>query len=124
VPELDGTGLLVLTEGAVVRDTGDRSVVSGTQGSGPLWRNARGLAVDFDAGVAYVAEDDALFEVDLTWGDRRRIADGRLADGPELIDVRGLVLDRERELLFVQDGGLDAIVAVDLRTGRRVLSSR
>jgi hypothetical protein len=71
-----------------------------------------------------VATDDRLYTVELATGRRRAFSDPDRASGPRLLDLADVLVDDERDLIFVQDVAWGALFAVDLDTGLRMISSR
>ena len=135
-----GTGLLIDDGVDALYEfdltTGDRTIVTGANintgditGSGPDLILPIALAVDNTNNRAYLLDQDGNFivSVDLTSGDRTLITgtnpldDSPTGFGPDLNLPFGLEFDAEANLLFVTN--FDAIMAVDLVTGNRILIS-
>ena len=106
--------------------TGDRTVVSSsTVGTGPLLDDSYGLAVS--GGVAYVTGwhlpgGNAVVVVDLATGNRTLLSDATTGGSPYIGDHGNIVLHRGRALVSHRD--FQAILALDLQSGQRVVASR
>ena len=119
---------------AVDLTTGDREVLSdGGEGYDPdgwLSSSLWGIALDNARHRALVADNDwGVIEMDLTTGDLTYLSssgDGsypRIGNGPAFSDLTRIALDSARHRALAVDGGLQAVVAVDLNTGERTLLS-
>lgn len=105
--------------------TGARSLVDPTTvvGSGPVFEDPEGVAVDGARGLALVSDDglDAIVAVDLATGERTFLGDD---SSVTLADPEGITFDPVAGRAVVLDSTLDACVAIDLGAGARtVLSS-
>jgi hypothetical protein len=136
VLDVDLTDILnpVTTLYAVALDTGDRTViVRGAGGSGPELVDPTALAIDPANNRALVAFRDttdganivrAIMAVALDTGDRTVISTNANVDQGRLLgDPVAMVLDDTATpgRLLVLDGGLDAVLAVELDTGNRTV---
>ena len=116
--------LLVTDDGAdsvigVDLTTGNRTLVSGPNNTGPAFGIMYGIAVG--TGRAFVADSstDGIIAFDLTTGDRTLITSPSLGTGPDLTTPRDVDIDSANNRLLVVGTGADALVAVDLTTGNR-----
>jgi hypothetical protein len=117
----DGSGRLLQIDPA----TGAREVLStGDRGPGPIFGAPRGVDLHEGRDLAVVATDDRLYTVELATGRRRAFSDPDRASGPRLLDLADVLVDDERDVIFVQDVAWGALFAVDLDTGLRMISSR
>ncbi|MCG8434721.1 MAG: PKD domain-containing protein, partial [Gammaproteobacteria bacterium] len=121
---------------AVSRE-GDRSEFAhGGRGAGPSFTNPRSVVVDATGEKAYVLDDfwDAVFEVDLTTGNRTVLSDydlnndgdpdDHVGDGPGFGSPKRITLDnRNNPRALVVDYDMQAVIAVDLDTGNRTVIS-
>ncbi len=135
---LDGTSLYFLDDDAnslvrvdtatlartVVSDDDDAHNGNAVVGTGPALSRPVAVVIDSANNRAFVADrnERAIFSVDLANGNRAVISDDedalngdiQVGTGPAFGSIEGLALDSDGERLFVTDGSLNAVVAVDL----------
>lgn len=113
-------------------DTGERAVLSRSDvGQGPLFGNPWAIACDAsgDRIVMLDGADGALIAIDEQTGDRTLVSGvsgdrQRAGRGPFFWQARGLDVDWTRELAYVIDWNIAAVLVVDMVTGERVTLSR
>lgn len=110
---------------SIALGSGDRSVLSANApGSGPELEEVDGIALDGARSRVLLLNDDgrALLAVDLATGRRTTVTDADRGDGPNLRGAEVLAVDGDRAVLL--DESHRAAIAVDLRSGDRVISSK
>lgn len=115
---------------AVDLASGDRTELSGpTMGSGTGIDRVVDMVLDADNGRALIAPDGLfgpshILAVDLATGDRSIVSDNGTHPGPGLQNIRSLVLEPADDIIYVSDWRQVALLAVDARTGVRVVAAR
>jgi DNA-binding beta-propeller fold protein YncE len=108
--------------------TGSRTVVSSaTQGVGASLGGAVDLAVSPEGDRLFLVGPSRVVGVDVATGDRTLLsttAAGGPGRGPGLLHPTSVVLSPAGDVLLVTDAALNAVVAIDLSTGERVVLSR
>ena len=74
------------------------------------------------AAIAYVADGDRILSVHILDGRTKVLSSASRGSGPPLDEPVGLEWETGTGRLLVHDRGLDAVLAVDLLTGDRVLT--
>jgi DNA-binding beta-propeller fold protein YncE len=110
---------------AVDLSTGDRTVVSESWYSEYGWYDQLALDPGTDRALIIDAGREQLLTVDLSSGDLTVVSDSTKGMGPRFSMPTGVCLDRaNNRALVVDPHGIDALFAVDLATGDRVIVSR
>lgn len=107
--------------------SGNRSLISGGPsggtGSGPSIGYASGLAIKSDESKAYFINNSAVYEIDISTGDRSEIASATMGSGPDLRGTfKGLILNEDETLLYSVLGS--GIIEINIATGDRIFISR
>lgn len=118
------TGTLART---VISDDEDEHNGNAQVGTGPAFDGPKALAVDAANNRIFVADnrERSIVAVDLATGNRTVFSDNEdefngdaeVGTGPRFESIEHIALDSAGERLFVMDGGLNAIFAVDLSAG-------
>lgn len=108
--------------------TGDRELLSDTnRGTGLDFRAPYDISFGPDPSKVYVVDwiagGGVIFEVDKNTGDRMPISGNGIGSGISFDVAQALVYDRERNVFYVADSGLNAILMVDVATGDRTVLS-
>jgi DNA-binding beta-propeller fold protein YncE len=112
---------------AIDLTTGNRIPVFGTgAGSGPVIEYPAALVLDPGLDRAYVAGEmpsGGLYRIDLATGARSLISgnDVTLGLGPQINFPQDVALDLPRNRVLVTESSINAVVAVDLSSGRRTI---
>ncbi|MCP4406253.1 MAG: hypothetical protein GY807_00505 [Gammaproteobacteria bacterium] len=111
-------------------DSGDREILSGVgnKGAGPVFGRPISIALDLDNNRVLVGDGangglKALFEVDLTSGDRQVISDSANGSGPAFNAVLNMALDSDNNRIFLADLVSNTLVVVDLISGDKAIYS-
>ncbi len=91
-------------------------------GQGTGWEEIGFIELDLSRDMAYVGDSTThtIFRVDLATGDREVLTGGNVGTGPALEALGQLILDPQRNRLFIaQSPSYAPIVSVDLETGDR-----
>lgn len=110
---------------AVDLDSGQRTPV-GAQGTGPVIRAPLGIVPTADPDTALVFDNSngLYLYLDLVTGDRISVTNADLRPRVPLTLPDFIALDPAREIIVTPDFELRAVVAVDLRSGSRLIVSR
>lgn len=109
---------------SVAPGRGDRQVLTGPGGRGPVLDQPYALTIDGANNRALVSDPviDAVVAVDLSNGMRSLVANEVTGTGPAFNGPRGLVVAQPGRALLA-DSGANAIFSVDLTTGDRTVLS-
>ncbi|MCK7598969.1 PQQ-binding-like beta-propeller repeat protein [Microbulbifer sp. CAU 1566] len=104
-------------------DSGDRVLISSESiGSGHLWDFATGLAVDENAGKAYITDlGNDLVEVDIATGDRKVLSASSTSAHSNLVFEQnlGLAASVARGAIYISSCQANHLLAVDIESGER-----
>ncbi len=107
-------------------DTGNREVVSDNTNTGPPLEETDGVALDYVNNRLIVGErssgstlDLAVVAIDLESGDRTRLAAHDIGSGPNILDIKDLVVSSDGSTAYLTSW--DRIFRVDLETGDRTV---
>ncbi|MCP4409785.1 MAG: hypothetical protein GY807_18985, partial [Gammaproteobacteria bacterium] len=118
---------------AVDINSGARTILSDRNvGQGPNFFIPKDVVLDEENNRVFVVdktlENSVILTVDLTTGDRALISDEQIGAGPlfggAVAGVVGIALDAANQRAFVADDSFEAIFAVDLPSGDRVIVSQ
>jgi hypothetical protein len=98
--------------------TGDRTILSG---SGPALFFPRSVALDSVSGRAVMLDFSRLMAVNPVTGDRMILSGAGIGIGPDFNIPLSIALYGDNNLALVVNAGLDALMAVDLANGQRVI---
>jgi hypothetical protein len=105
--------------------SGNRSVISNSDtGSGDLLVSPIKTALDTANGLAYVLDGTSIIAVDLASGNRTVISSDSIGAGAALANPKSLEIDIQNNRLYVGDTSLNAIFAIQIDTGDRVIMAK
>ncbi len=103
--------------------TGNRELVGDISRAPGYW--AADMLIDDETGVAYIALNNSVLEVNLETDAVSTLASESFGFGPAFNSISGMVLDKTNDRLLISDPTLEAIIELNLRTlSRSVFSER
>ncbi|MCK4711075.1 MAG: hypothetical protein KAU21_20860, partial [Gammaproteobacteria bacterium] len=111
---------------AIDLTTGDRSIISdGSTGTGDVLTTPNKIALDSSNNRVFVLSNAAdIVEVDLANGNRSVISNSSVGTGVTFQAPSSLAIDIDNNRLFVGDSSRDAIFAVQIDSGNRVIMAK
>ncbi len=105
--------------------SGDRAIISDASiGAGPVFHSPSSSTLDEVNNRVLIVAKEGIFAVDLSTGNRAIISNNAIGSGPLYGTIGSIAYDTESNRALVSVPAQDALFAVDLINGQRVIWSR